>query len=286
VILDEIVAHKRGELIRRRARLPLGEVRRRAELAPPALDFAAAVRGPDVRLIAEVKKASPSKGLLRVDFDPADLAQTYIAHGAAAVSVLTDEHFFQGSLDHLRLVREAITKVKETGDQRIKDSGNRLPDFPVPLAPLLRKDFTLDVYHIYEARAAGADAVLLVVAILERRQLADFQALAGELGMAALVEVHDERELDQAKWAEPHLVGVNNRDLRTFHTDLMTCLRLRPRIPAHTIVVAESGISARADVERLAGAGIDAILVGEALVTADDVGAKVKELTGQVKRKT
>jgi indole-3-glycerol phosphate synthase len=272
MILDEIVAHKRTELLRRQAVHPLAEVRRCAEAAPPALDFAAALRGPDVRLIAEVKKASPSRGLLRPNFDPASLAHTYVAHGAAAISVLTDERFFQGHLDHLRLVREAIKRGQ-------RGQGGQMFPLP-PLTPLLRKDFTLDVYHIYQARAAGADAVLLIAALLERHQLADFQTLAHELGMAALVEVHAEWELDKAMWAVPDLVGINNRDLRTFQTDLTTCLHLRPRIPTDTIVVAESGITARADVERLAGAGIDAILVGEALVTADDVGAKVEELTG------
>ncbi len=256
-ILDRIIAHKWVEVAERQAVMPLAEVRRRAEAQARPRDFAGALAGPGIALIAEVKKASPSKGLLRADFEPVDLAQIYAAHGARAISVLTDERFFQGRLDYLTAIRDTV-----------------------PL-PCLRKDFVVDPYQVYEARAAGADAVLLIAAILERHQLRDLQALVWELGMAALVEVHDEGELETALWAQPRLIGINNRDLKTFEVDLGVTLRLRPRIPGGTIVVAESGIRTRADVRQLADAGVDAILVGEALVVADDVGAKVRELNDQ-----
>lgn len=264
-ILERIVAHKRAELVSRRQVAPLADVRNQAEQQPRPRHFEAALRsprcqrlqgsGPGVALIAEVKKASPSKGLLRADFNPIGLAQIYAAHGAQAISVLTDEHFFQGHLDDLTAVRGAV------------------------LLPCLRKDFLFDPYQVYEARAAGADAVLLITAILERRQLHDLQALAWELGMAALVEVHDEWELETAMSAEPRIIGINNRNLQNFDVDLNVTLRLRPSIPGGTIVVAESGIHTRDDVRCLADAGVDAILVGEALVVAEDVGAKVQELS-------
>jgi len=253
-ILERMVEHKRVEVATRQAKTPLSAVRRHAEAQPKPRDFVAALAGPGIALIAEVKKASPSKGLLRVNFDPVSLAQLYAANGARAISVLTDERFFQGRLEDLTAVRQAI-----------------------PL-PCLRKDFVIDPYQVYEARAAGADAVLLIAALLERGQLLEFQTLARELGMAALVEVHDELELEKVLWAGPELIGINNRDLKSFKVDLGVTLRLRPYLPGGTIVVAESGIHTRADVRRLAEAGIDAILVGEALVIAKDVGAKVREL--------
>lgn len=253
-ILERIVEHKRVEVARRQATVPLAEARRRAEAQAKPRDFTAALASPGIALIAEVKKASPSKGVLRADFDPVSLAQIYAANGARAISVLTDEHFFQGHLEYLTAVRDAVPR------------------------PCLRKDFVIDPYQVYEARAAGADAVLLIAAILEPSPLRDLQTLACELGMAALVEVHDEPELEKALWAEPAIVGVNNRDLKSFKVDLGVTLRLRPHIPGGTIVVAESGIHTRDDVRRLAEARIDAILVGEALVVAEDVGAKVREL--------
>jgi indole-3-glycerol phosphate synthase len=255
MILDTIVAHKREELRTLKVRQPLAGLRALAEDGPPAISFAASLAGPAIRLIAEIKRASPSKGVFRADLDPVALARTYVENGASAISVLTDERFFQGSLDDLRGVKRAFASV-----------------------PVLRKDFLFDPYQVYEARAAGADAILLIVAVLDDNLLADLLTLAYELGMHALVEVHDETELDRALKAEPIVIGINNRDLRNFAVDLKTTERLRPSIPDGKIVVAESGIHTAADVERLAGAGVDAILVGEALVTAEDTAAKVREL--------
>lgn len=255
-ILDEITRWKRDEIERQKRARPLETVRAEMMQATPACDLAAALRRPGVSLIAEVKRASPSKGLLRPDCDAAALAREYEAHGASAISVLTDERFFQGSLDHLRAVRRNV-------------------DLPV-----LRKDFVLDEYQVYEARAAGADAVLLIIAILNDDELAALYRLIRGLGMAALIEVHNEMELERALEIGPRIVGVNNRNLRTFEVDLETTARLRPLIPAGVILVAESGVHMRADVARLSAIGADAMLVGEALVQAKDVGRKVQELVG------
>jgi indole-3-glycerol phosphate synthase len=257
-ILDRIVADKREELAATQRRVPFAELKARLPQAPPARPFAAALRGDSLRLIAEVKKASPSRGLLREDFDPVALARSYADAGAAAVSVLTDERHFRGSLDHLASVRAA------------------LPQGP----PLLRKDFLFDHYQLYESRAHGADAVLLIAALLDSALLALLIGLAAALDIDALVEVHDEPELERVLTAGATLVGINNRDLRTFEVDLATTERLRPSIPTEVTVVAESGVSTRADVERLAALGVHAVLVGEALVTAPDAGAKIRELMG------
>jgi indole-3-glycerol phosphate synthase len=258
-ILDEIFAHKRAEVAVCQEAAPLTAVRERAKQAAPPLDFVAALCGTRSRpaLIAEVKRASPSRGLLVPDFDPLRLARIYIENGAAAISVLTDERYFGGSLDHLAQI-----------------AGCR------PRLPLLRKDFIGDPYQIYEARAAGADAVLLIAALLPQAQLCSLGSLAEELGMAALVEVHNRVELEIALHCRSRLIGINNRDLVDFTVNLETTLRLRPHIPAGVCVVAESGIHSPADVARLAGAGVDAILVGEALVTAPDVAAAVRDLAG------
>lgn len=257
-ILDKIIAHKREEVARQKRVKSLDAWRVEAESAPPPRDFPAALRAPGVSLIAEVKKASPSKGLLCPDFDPVRLARTYAANGTVAISVLTDERFFQGSLDDLRAVREAV-------------------DIPV-----LRKDFIVDAYQVYEARAAGADAVLLIVAALDDATLHDLYTRIRQLGMAALIEVHNAAELERALSLRPRLIGVNNRDLRTFHVTLDTTAALRPRIPDEVVLVAESGIHTPEDVARLAAIGVDAMLVGEALVTAGDIGGKVKSLTSKV----
>ncbi len=257
-ILDRIVADKRQELAAARAAVPLAEMKSRLAEASPVRDFAAALRGERVRLIAEVKRASPSRGLLRPDIDPVGLARAYAGAGAAGISVLTDEKHFGGSLEHLRSVREA------------------LPEGP----PLLRKDFLFDPYQLYEARCHGADAVLLIAAILDSGLLAELIAVAGSLGMAALVEVHDEPELERALAAGAEVIGINNRDLRTFEVDLATTERLRPLVPAERTVVAESGVFSRADVVRLQALGVHAVLVGEALVTAPDPGEKIRELMG------
>jgi indole-3-glycerol phosphate synthase len=258
-ILDEIFAHKRSEVQRQQTEVPLAEMQARAAAAQPALDFIAALQGAPRKpaLIAEVKHASPSRGILMADFDPLHLAGLYQANGAAAVSVLTDERYFRGSLKHLAQIAAS----------------------PVRL-PLLRKDFLFDPYQVYEARAAGASAVLLIAAMLEPELLGRLQALARQLGMAALIEVHSLEELRSVLPHQPALVGVNNRNLHDFSVSLETSLALQPHIPAHVTMVAESGIHTPQDVNRLAQAGVDAILVGEALVTAPDISAAVRSLSG------
>jgi indole-3-glycerol phosphate synthase len=259
-LLDEIFTHKRAEVAGQKLQTPLSAVRAAAEAMPPTLDFVSALRRPPQarpRLIAEIKRASPSRGLLNPIADPLALAQIYRDNGAAAVSVLTDQRYFQGSLDDLRAA-----------------AGMN------PRLPLLRKDFLCDPYQLFQARAAGADAVLLIAAYLDASQLRDLHALANQLGMAALVEVHDAAELEKALAAcRPVLVGVNNRNLRDFSVRLETTLELRAQVPAEVCMVAESGIHTPEDVRRLQEAGVDAILVGEALVTAPDIAAKVRSLT-------
>jgi indole-3-glycerol phosphate synthase len=253
-ILDEITRWKRDEVACARNAVSLRVLQERTASASPARDMVAALRAPGVSLIAEIKRASPSKGLLRSELDPAALAHTYAANGAVALSVLTDARYFRGSLDDLRAARRSVS------------------------VPVLRKDFTIDPYQVYEARAAGADALLLIVAALSDDALRSLHRLAGELGMAALVEVHDEDELARALRVAPRIVGVNNRDLRTFRVDLDTTARLRPLVPEDVVTVAESGVHTPADVARLSAIGVDAMLVGESLVRAGDVGAKVREL--------
>jgi len=260
--LDEIITYKRKEIARQKQIKSPDALAAEAELASPPRDLVAALRVPrrwdsdrhHVRLIAEVKKASPSKGLLCPDFDPVALARIYEENGAAAVSVLTDEHFFQGSLEDLRAIRQAV-------------------DIPV-----LRKDFIIDLYQVYEARAAGADALLLIVAALDDATLHNLYALTRHLDMTALVEVHNLADLRRALALHSRLIGVNNRDLSTFAVSLSTTTMLRPRIPSRVTVVAESGIHTPEDVARLAALDVDAMLVGEALVTAEDVGGKVRAL--------
>ncbi len=256
-VLDGIVAYKRAELAEQRRRVPEEEVVRQAACAPTPRPFLEALRGPGLRVVAEVKAASPSAGVLREDLDPAGLARAYARGGACALSVLTDRRFFRGQPDHLRHARAAA-------------------DLPV-----LRKDFTLDAYHVYEARALGADAVLLIPAVVDRR-LAELVALAERLGMAALVEVHTEAEVDRALEAGARVVGINNRDLRTFHVDLGVTERLRPRIPDSVVVVSESGIETAAHVRRVWQAGVRAVLVGSALVRSPDPARKLQELVGAV----
>jgi indole-3-glycerol phosphate synthase len=255
-ILERIVRTKRDEV---RALAPrAGELRRRAADAPPPRPFAAALRHPaEVRLLAEVKRRSPSAGAIRPGADPGSVARAYADGGAAAISVLTDAEYFGGTLDALVQVRQAV-----------------------PL-PVLRKDFVVDPAQLWEARAAGADAVLLIARILPPQALAELHALALELGMDVLVEVHREDELDRALDVGATLVGVNNRDLDTFATDVSFCLAHAPRVPAHVTLVGESGIRTTADVDRLGSAGIDAVLVGESLMRQDDLRAAAAALTGR-----
>jgi indole-3-glycerol phosphate synthase len=258
-ILQRIVEVKRAEVAERQRQTPLSVLSQRLADAPFVRPFAKALkRRPHERLhlIAELKKASPSKGVFRSDFDPEALLCAYENSPASALSILTDEPFFQGSLDALRLARRRTTK------------------------PLLRKDFLIDAYQLYEARVNGADAVLLIVAALTKEALRDLLALARELGMDALVEVHTEVELETALSVGATLIGINNRNLQTFAVDLATTLRLRPLIPDGCVVVSESGIETREQVRVLEEAGIDAILVGETLVRSPDPIAKAKELLG------
>ncbi|HEV8539600.1 MAG TPA: indole-3-glycerol phosphate synthase TrpC [Nitrospiraceae bacterium] len=267
MILERILEHKKAEVRHKQSRGYLAELKSRIGERAKPLGFIRALRrtkppdGP--ALIAEIKKASPSLGLLRPEFkdlfDPVKIAETYKAGGASALSVLTDREYFQGSLEYLQSVKEKVG------------------------LPSLNKEFMVDDIQFYEARAYGADAVLLIVAALERRQLTDFYALAGELLLDVLVETHDERELDRVlEWLpEAKLIGINNRDLKTFSTDLGVTFRLAKRIPAGKMIVSESGIHKRDDVKRLMDAGIQAMLVGESLIRADDTGAKVKELLGR-----
>ena len=257
MILDTIVAHKRIELENNKQRMPLDTLKRKVRDLPPTRDFRAALSVPNcVHLIAEVKKKSPSKGIIREDFDPVGIARIYAENGASAISVLTDQEFFAGELAYLSAIREAVT------------------------LPLLRKDFTIDPYHIYQARLAGADAILLIVSILTLAQLREFTEIAQNLGLASLVEVHTEAELELALTAGAEVVGINNRDLKTFHTDIVTTFRLKTSIPTHKIVVSESGINTHSDVMKLEAAGINAILVGESLMRSPNIGNKVRELLG------
>ena len=252
-ILARIVAAKRIEVAAGRALRDLASVRRDAESNGRARDFAVAlqrrVATGETAVIAEIKKASPSKGVLRADFRPAEIAASYQQHGAAALSVLTDAQFFQGSAENLALARAAST------------------------LPALRKDFIVDSWQIHESRAIGADAVLLIAAVLDDAALRDFEAIALGLGMAVLVEVHDAAELDRALSLRTPLIGINNRNLRTFEVSLETTLALLPRIPEGRLVVTESGIVAPADVGRMRAAGVHAFLVGEAFMRAADPGA-------------
>jgi len=255
MILDRIVAHKRKELVHRKEAVPFFVLKEQVHRTQTTRRFQQAISGSsEIALIAEVKKASPSAGLIRKDFAPADIATIYEASGAAAVSVVTEAAFFGGSLASLKQVKEAI---------RI---------------PVLCKDFVIDPYQIYEARVSGADAVLLIAAILVDNELKGFLALCRELGLAALVEVHTEAERDRAIEAGARIIGINNRDLKTFSVDLSATERLSAAIPEGILCVSESGIETADDIRRLREVGVDAVLVGTALMKAEDIGAKIKEL--------
>ncbi|KAA3646757.1 MAG: indole-3-glycerol phosphate synthase TrpC [Chloroflexi bacterium] len=258
-ILEEIFAYKRLEVAAAKEAVPASEIQTQVADLPAVPNFAAALRNPDLpapRLIAEVKHRSPSKGILADPFEPLELARTYATNGAAAISVLTDKKYFGGSLDYLLQIAELDLGV-----------------------PLLRKDFIFDEYQLLEARVAGASAALLIVGMLSKEELTTLINAANELSLTALVEVHDEKELELALTSNAKVLGINNRDLRDFSVSLETTERLRPLIPAGITVVAESGIKSQEDIARLAEAGVQAMLVGEALVTADDVSQKVRGLT-------
>jgi indole-3-glycerol phosphate synthase len=257
-ILDDIVATKRKEIERAKAERPPGVLQERLADAPAVRDFFGPLAaGGKIKLIAEVKKASPSKGVIRADFDPVAIARAYEAHGAACVSVLTDEKYFQGRLEFLRQVRQAVE------------------------IPVLRKDFILDSYQLVEARVAGADAVLLIAECLDDCNLRKLHNEAIELGMTPLVELYQPGNLERVLAAGAQLIGVNNRDLRTFEVDLGHTIRLREKIPLDCVLVGESGIETRADVLRLEEAGVDAMLVGESLMRENDIGEAVDRLLGR-----
>jgi indole-3-glycerol phosphate synthase len=251
-ILDKILAVKRAEVAAAKRAHP--DVEARARAAPPSRDFAGALRANKPAVIAEIKRASPSKGLLRADFDPAAIARSYERAGAACISVLTDREFFQGSAEDLIKAKAACA------------------------LPALRKDFLIDPYQAFEARALGADCVLLIAACLEDGPMRELEKVAHALGMAVLVEVHDARELERALALDTPLIGINNRNLRTFETRLETTLDLLPRIPAERVVVTESGIVSAADVQRMRDRGVETFLVGEAFMRAADPGKELRKL--------
>ena len=256
-ILDEIYKHKLSEVAEDKRRVSLETLKEQCKKKQKARSFGAALKSStNIRIIAEIKKASPSLGIIREDFNPVEIARIYETGGAAAISVLTDEKFFQGRLSYLTDVKKSVN------------------------LPILRKDFIIDSYQIYEARSAGADAILLIAALLTKEEIQHYLELARELDMDCLVEVHSEAELKKVLQTNADIIGINNRDLATFKTDLKTTVRLRHMIPTEKIVVSESGIKSRMDVEKLMKEGVDAILVGETLMKSNDISAKLRELLG------
>lgn len=257
MILDEIVQATRLAVARRKKNTPFEEVIRKAERRPRPLDFAETITGQGVKIIAEVKKASPSKGVIKIDFEPVAIARSYASGGAAAISVLTEEKYFQGSLKYLESIADDLREIRP---------------------PLLCKDFIVDAYQVYEARTYGADAILLIVAILSSEELSSLLELTHRLGMTALVETHNEEEVMVAVGSGARVIGVNNRDLRTFSIDIKTTAKLRPLIPDDRLVVSESGISSRRDIEYLRNIGVNAALIGEALITATNIESSLRDL--------
>jgi indole-3-glycerol phosphate synthase len=263
-ILDQIIETKRQEVAERKQRAPLEQLQETiGTLGRPRNFFHAVTRkgNKPLNLIAEVKKASPSAGVIRADFDPVKIAQTYASAGADALSVLTDEKYFQGHLDYIHAIRDVVK------------------------LPVLRKDFIIDLYQVYESRAAGADAILLIAECLETSQMIDLQILATELHMTCLIEVHDMDNLIRVRdrvIGFPHrsysLLGINNRDLRTFKTDLGTTLRMSELVENHDVLISESGINTSEDIQKLAAAGVRAVLVGESLMRSDDIAGKIREM--------
>jgi indole-3-glycerol phosphate synthase len=254
-MLDRIITQKREEVEQRKKAVPMTYLQERIARQKPVFALGPALKGDHIRLIAEVKQASPSRGVLNAQLNHTELAQTYAESGAAAISVLTEKNYFMGTIEHLAAIKEVVG------------------------VPLLRKDFIFDHYQIYESRAYGADALLLIAAILNQGQLKDLLSLSRSLGLGCLVEVHNESEIERAMFSEAEIIGINNRDLNTFAVDINTTRRLRPLVPKGKIVVSESGIKGRRDMEKLRKWGVDAALIGEALVTAGDVRAKMKEFS-------
>ena len=253
-MLDEIIAKKKEEVEQRKEILPLARLKKRIAQQKPPLNFALALKGRPIRLIAEVKQASPSRGILCPNFNPTELATAYAQGGANAISVLTEVNYFKGSIDYLAAIREVVK------------------------LPLLRKDFIFDLYQVYESRAYGADALLLIVAILNQEQLKELLSISHRLGLKCLVEVHNKTEVERALLSGAEIIGINNRDLNTFTVDINTTGQLRPLIPRQKIVVAESGVRSRNDLKKLIKWGVNAVLIGEALVTANNILTKMKEL--------
>jgi len=256
MILDDIVEVKHREVAERKETIPLAALEKAIEGMPPTRDFRKALDGEGCAIIAEVKRRSPSRGVLREDFDPVLIAREYERHGAAAVSVLTDETFFGGSREDLSAVKGAVS------------------------LPVLRKEFIIDPWQIHETRAIGADALLFIAAILTEGELRNYLALAASLGLASLVEVHDRTELEKALSSGAEIIGINNRDLRTFTTDIATSLALAPLVPADRIIVSESGIRSRAEIELLMQAGIRGFLIGEALIASPMIGTTLRGFLG------
>jgi indole-3-glycerol phosphate synthase len=257
MILQKIVENKRIELAHQKKIVPIAELRQMLADSPPVRDFEGAIRDRGCAVIAEVKRSSPSKGRIQEDFDPVGIARSYENHGASAISILTERKFFEGNAAFVPQIRKAVG------------------------LPLLRKDFIVDTYQINETRVLGADALLLIARLLEVGELQDFIGLSSELGLAALVEVHDEADVENAVSSGARIVGINNRDLATFRTDLDVSIRLASRIPKGITLVSESGINSRGDIEKLTAAGIHAVLVGESLMREKDIGKKLKELLGK-----
>jgi indole-3-glycerol phosphate synthase len=254
MFLQKILKTKREEIQERKALLPLTELKRRLAESPPPLDFDGAIRSRGRAIVAEVKRSSPSRGRIREDFDPVAIARIYAEGGAAAVSVLTESRFFEGRDSFLQDIRQNVN------------------------LPLLRKDFIIDPYQIYETRFLGGDALLFITRVLDDGRLKEFIRLSSELGLASLVEIHDEADLEKALSSGAGIIGINNRDLSTFATDLEVSLRLAPLVPEGMTVISESGIRSRNDIQRLESAGIHAFLVGETLMREKDIGRKMKEL--------
>jgi indole-3-glycerol phosphate synthase len=257
MFLQKILEHKKQEMADRKALLPLSKLKRLLEETPAPLDFEGVIRSNREALIAEVKRSSPSRGRIREDFEPVAIARLYAESGAAAISILTDQRFFEGHDSFLHQARNSVS------------------------IPLLRKDFIIDPYQIYETRFLGGDAILFIARALGSGLLGEFLCLSSELGLSSLVEIHDEVDLEKAVCAGARMIGINNRDLSTFSTDLGTSIRLAPLLPKEVTVISESGIRSRRDIERLRAAGVHGFLVGEALMTAGDITGKIKELLGK-----
>lgn len=259
MILDKIIANKKMEVEEQKRTMPFDEVRRLAESVTDRRSFKNALsQNGKVNLIAEIKKASPSKGVIRHDFDPSAIARIYEQNGASAISVLTDEKFFQGDLSFLKIARSITSSI-----------------------PLLRKDFIIDEYQVYQSKLSGADAILLIAAVLEKQNISELLSIANEIGLDCLVEVHTEEELKKVLATDAEIIGINNRDLHTFKTDLQTTAGLMQIIPDDKVVVSESGISSYDDVKFLQECGVQAILVGESLMASDDIALKIKQLIYQ-----